>query len=131
MRLHPEGAVATSDAPTQFEVDELVNAGPQHVEPEWTKRICARCKERRERYEHAAAGNGTIDEIREAIAALELVKTQGIRLGAKIKVDGRWLCPRCTGLVVNDEDGKEIEVPVIERLPNRAARRARKLRRTK
>lgn len=106
----------------------MLNAEPEHEIPERLKRECDRCKERGERYERQAAGHGTVEEIREAISALELVKRQGLPLGRKIRVSGEWVCPRCTSVTVDEKAGKPTEVPIIERLGNREQRRRRKLR---
>lgn len=117
--------------PTEQQVAEILTARPRHIEPqpvddETRNPTCGRCAERRDRYDHVAAGNGTIAEIREAIAALDYVRRQGLPLGAKIKIDGAWVCPRCTA-----DPGSDDDTPLLEVLPNRAARRRNKLRRNR
>lgn len=109
-------------------IPELPEAPPEAVEQAhtcsgWilvTKGVrprCDRCDERRERYEHVAAGNGTVAEIREAIGALEYVKGQ-TPLGETVRATLRgmrvWACPRS----VEVGDGL-----MVDEMPNRATRR--------
>lgn len=111
--------------PDPREVEALLEAGPRHDEtvPEDQNPECARCVDRRDRYEHAAAGNGTVAEIRQAVDALEAVKASGVPLGRKVKLGDRWACPRCTNAGDDDEP-----VSLLEVAPNRAARRRIKAR---
>jgi hypothetical protein len=108
---------------------ELLRAEPEVID-ETGVRICPRCKERGDNARHVAAGHGTVEEIRDAMAILEAERRAGIRLGAKIKIDGGWHCPRCTGMPHPETGGegpKALTVPIISELPNRAARRRAKL----
>lgn len=85
--------------------------------PKGTRPRCKRCDDRRERYEQVAAGHGTVEEIREAISALEHVRGQ-TPLGETVRTELRgmkvWACPRS----VTIGDGI-----MVDELPNRAARR--------
>jgi hypothetical protein len=114
--------------------DDLLQAEPEHEQIEGVDRapFCARCTERLERLAHVAAGHGTVQEIREAINALENVARSGAPLGEKVVVDGIRICPRCTpasafGLAVD----KTVPLINVVDFTNRRARRAhlRQLRR--
>lgn len=90
-------------------------------------RECARCRERGERYERTAAGDGTITEIREAIDALEVARRLGLPFGDLVTVGaGRHrmrVCPRCTNV-----GSREEPIPLFHRYPDRASRRKLRLR---
>lgn len=100
-------------------VNEIVVPGVPDLPPPpetLLRTECERCKERGERYERAAAGNGTIDEIREAITALENAKALQLPFGVLVMLGhGRHkvkVCPRCTNVgTVADP------VPLIEKWP--------------
>jgi hypothetical protein len=90
-------------------------ADPRHAEPrEDEQRECAACADVRAQLEQRAAGHGTVEEIREAIVVLESYRRRGLKMGQKIRVDGRWLCPRCT---------PDDQAPPGLRAPNREERR--------
>lgn len=102
--------------------DELLTARPADPVHAENVSVCDVCTNTKNTLETIAAGNGAPSEIRSAIETLELARRQGITLGAKIKVDGVFVCPRCSKL-----DGATL----IDRLPNRAARRRAKLTRSR
>lgn len=85
--------------------------------PKGSRPRCQRCDERRERYQHVAAGNGTVAEIREAISALEHVRGQtplGETVRATLAGMRVWACPRSVTV------GEGV---MVDEVPNRRARR--------
>lgn len=89
--------------------------------PKGTRPECARCKARLADYRQRAAGHGTVEEIREAISALEQLRGQ-TPLGTCVRWEHRglrvWVCPRSINL------GPEHEpIPLLEIAPNRGERR--------
>jgi hypothetical protein len=95
--------------------------------PRGTRPTCERCEQRLERYRHVAAGHGTVAEIREAISALNHVDGQpplGTCVRTKIKGVVVWACPRSVNVGEQDDP-----TPLLDRQPNRDARRGWKKKR--
>lgn len=108
--------------------EPVVETDPAHTCDGWItvprgqRPTCSRCVEREARYKHAAAGNGTLEEIREAISALETISKQGTPMGQTVKTYIRglhvWACPRSVNVGAEDDP-----VPLIQVAGNRQARR--------
>lgn len=88
---------------------------------------CERCLERGERYERWASGHGTIEEIREAVNALEQARASRIPFGALVTLGhGRHkitVCPRCTNLGTREDP-----IPLIEKYPRMSRDQRRRFR---
>lgn len=110
--------------PVELELAFTCEGKVEH--PKGERPTCARCTERLERYRHVAAGNGTVEEIREALSALETLKGQP-PLGECVRVDWEgvrvWACPRAINVGTDDDP-----TPLTAVAANRAQRRAMKMR---
>jgi hypothetical protein len=116
--------------------DELLTAQPTDPVHAENVAVCDVCTNTKNTLETIAAGNGAPSEIRSAIETLEVARRQGIPLGAKIRVEGVFVCPRCSKVPHPETPGrigdeKVIGVPIIDLFPNREARRHAKLRRNR
>lgn len=121
-----------TDAPP-LRVEAVLEAAPldpAHAEPlETEKRTCDRCAERGRLHEARSKGTwidpatgeqqfATVEQIRDSLAALEHAAANNRPYGAKFKVRGQWLCPRCDA---DKEDG--LELTGRTRADRRSARR--------
>lgn len=116
--MSEERAIVIPELPAPPDAVDLAHTCEGWIEiPKGSRPRCTRCEQRRIGYETRAAGNGTIEEIREAISALEHVKGQ-TPLGETVRTELRgmrvWACPRS----VEVGDGL-----MVDEMPNRYTRR--------
>lgn len=94
---------------------------PLPAPPESIRPTCERCTKRGAAARTAARGNGTPAAIRLALDILDEERRSGVPLGETVKIDGVYVCPRCT----RGEGGRPLNETAVM---NRRARRKMRIR---